>query len=162
MRNTLLNTCHLKLLFLCAPVRNICKYWNHAALIELVCYAQTSELGLGGWWGYSLYVITCLLLWNPTKSSQGIHWQKLQFALEWQRLWYLAAKISICSVAAECSRVSLQSRQCSCPLAEQRNASSPSAAPSATGAALPPDYSRTYPRSSSWIYLISYGNFSNY
>lgn len=49
VRNTVLNKCHLKLLFLYAPMRNICKYCDHAALFELVCYAQTSEKGLEGW-----------------------------------------------------------------------------------------------------------------
>lgn len=121
VRNTLLNKCHLKLLFLYAPMRNICKYCNRAALFEPVCYARTSEQGLEGWWGYSLYVRTCLLLWKPSKPSQVIRWQKLPFALERQRLWYLAAKISICSVIAEQSGVSAeQAAQLPPPRAAER------------------------------------------
>lgn len=49
VRNTLPNKCPLKLLFLYAPMRNICKYCDRAALFEQICSAHTSEQGLEGW-----------------------------------------------------------------------------------------------------------------
>lgn len=114
----------------------VCSYEKYLQVAQSCCSFWTGLLCPGfrtGTWrlveGTAFYVIKCLLLWKPSKSRQVIHWQKLRFALERQRLWYLAAQISICSVIEEWSRASRRSRRCSCPLAKPLNAPLPLAVP---------------------------------